>query len=603
MPAAAPNSSSVIAAAPPTGGIPRWMMAGGALILIAGAAAAARLWPGAPTVPAPARESVTVDSVVSITSEDGVESFPSLSPDGKWVVYAASEQGGGPTDILLRAVGGQTTINLTKDSPSDDTHPAFSRDGERIAFRSNRDGGGIFVMGRTGESVRRVSSEGLNPAWSPDGRMLAYVSEPASQPYGRGTRSALSIVDVSSGERRKLPVEDAMQPAWSPNGQRIVYWGLRGDSVQRDLWTVAVSGGEPLRLTDDPAVDWSPVWSPDGRFVYYASDATGQQNLWRIGVDEATGEPRGRPEAVTLPRPFLGHLSFAADGSMLAATSFTTQSNVELLTLDPTATKVTSRRRVTNVSENTSSPSIAADGQSIVFWRNSNGQEDLWVVMRDGTGLRRLTNDPAHDRNPQFTPDGRRILFYSDRGGRYQIWTMDRDGGDPRQVTDYPGLVIQARMTGDGTRAFANVPLAVENILFDPRLPAAKQQIERLPPFPGRILFNAWSWSPDGRYIAGFPSRAAAGIFVYDLSARTFQEINEAGTFPVWLRDGRQILYRSADVRALDVVDTQTRKVRRVFSTGRENIASLDISPNGTEVAAVIVNQQADIVLAKLAVR
>jgi eukaryotic-like serine/threonine-protein kinase len=353
--------------------------------------------------------------------------------------------------------------------------------------------------------------------------------------------------------------------------------------VQRDLWTVAVSGGEPVRLTDDPAVDWSPLWSPDRRFVYYASDGTGQQNLWRIGVDEATGEPRGRPEAVTLPRPFLGHLSFAADGAMLAATSFTTQSNVELLTMDPTATKVTSRRRVTNVSENTSSPSIAADGQSIVFWRNSNGQEDLWVVKRDGTGLRRLTNDPAHDRNPQFMPDGRRILFYSDRGGRYQIWTMDRDGGDPRQVTDYRGLVIQARMTGDGTRAFANVPLAAQNILFDPRLPAAKQQIEPLPPFPGGMLFNAWSWSPDGRYIAGFPNRAAAGIFVYDVFARTFQEINETGTFD-------------------DVVDTQTRKVRRVFSTGRENIASLDISPDGTEVAAVVVNTQADIVLAKLMV-
>ena len=601
--ARAQNPSSIAQLAPPTGGFPRWAMAGGALVLVAGVVAVSRLWPDSTATPAPARQSIVVESVVSVTSEDGVETFPSLSPDGKWVVYTASEQGSGPTDILLRAVGGQTVINLTKDSPAPDLQPAFSPDGERIAFRSARDGGGIFVMGRTGESVRRITSEGFSPAWSPDGQTLAYVTESTAQPYGRSTRSGLWIVNLSTGERRQLPAEDAMQPAWSPDGKRVAYWGLLGDSVQRDLWTVAVSGGDPVRLTDDPAVDWSPAWSRDGRFVYYASDGNGQQNLWRIGIDGATGQPQGQPEPVTLPRPFLGQLSFAADGTTLAATSFTTQSNVELLTVDAASGSVTARRRVTNVSENTSSPSISADGQSIVFWRNNNGQEDLWVVKRDGTGLRRLTNDPAHDRNPQFMPDGRRILFYSDRGGRYQIWSMNMDGGDPQQLTDYPGLVIQARMTSDGTRAFANVPLVLKNILLDPRVAAPAQQIETLPPFPGGVLFNAYSWSPDGRFIAGFPSRNGNGVYVYDLAARSFQEINPTGFAPVWLRDGRQILFRSADPRALDVVDVRTRKVRRVFSTDRENIASLDISPDGTEVAAVIVNNQSDIILAKLTAR
>jgi Tol biopolymer transport system component len=106
-------------------------------------------------------------------------------------------------------------------------------------------------------------------------------------------------------------------------------------------------------------------WSRDGRFVYYASDGTGQQNLWRIGIDPATGQPRGEPEPVTLPRPFLGHLSFAADGATLAATSCTTQSNIELLTLDPASGKVTGRRRVTNVSENTSGPRSRPTGSGL----------------------------------------------------------------------------------------------------------------------------------------------------------------------------------------------------------------------------------------------
>src|SRR5262249_52464880 len=105
-----------------------------------------------------------------LTTEPGIEEFPSLSPDGKWVVYVAGP--GAKSNIHLQSVTGQTPIDLTKDSMASDTMPAFSPDGELIAFRSNRQGGGIFVMGRTGESPRLVSADGFNPAWSPDGKEI-----------------------------------------------------------------------------------------------------------------------------------------------------------------------------------------------------------------------------------------------------------------------------------------------------------------------------------------------------------------------------------------------------------------------------------------------
>jgi Tol biopolymer transport system component len=598
-----PTSTASLQATPPARDMPRWVWAVGALGVIVGMGAATRWGPWAGDTPAAGRAAsgVRVESVVSLTSEDGVELFPSLSPDGRWVIYAADEQGTGQLDILLRAVGGQNVINLTKDSPADDSHPAFSPDGERIAFRSGREGGGgLYVMGRTGESVRRVSDQGYNPAWSPDGNTLAYVLEPAFQPYGRSTESKLWTVHISTGARTQLPVEDAMQPAWSPHGQRIVYWGLLGDSVQRDLWTVAPAGGDPVRLTNDAAVDWSPVWSPDGRHIYYASDGSGQQNVWRIGVDEATGQPRGVPEPITLPRQSLGHLSFAADGTTLAAASNGTTSNLELLAFDLKNATVSGRRRVTNVSENTSAPSLSPDGKAILFYRLTNGQEDLWLVARDGTGLRQLTNDPAHDRNPQFLPDGRRLLFYSDRGGRYQIWTMGLDGGDARQVTDVPSLAIQARIARDGTRAFANLPLASKNILFDPRLSASDQKIEELPTYPDGGLFRATAWSPDGTRIAG-DILGGGGIAIYDVTTRRFTSVTKTGVGPVWLPDGRRILYRAADPRTLDILDVESGASRRAVELPREVIGTLDISNDGREIVAVIINRQADVVLAKLA--
>ena len=87
-----------------------------------------------------------------LTDYQGKETFPSLSPDGSFFVYAKAV--GGHSDIFLQRAGGKP-LNLTADSPADETQPAFSPDGQQIAFRSERDGGGIFLMGATGESVRR----------------------------------------------------------------------------------------------------------------------------------------------------------------------------------------------------------------------------------------------------------------------------------------------------------------------------------------------------------------------------------------------------------------------------------------------------------------
>ncbi len=83
----------------------------------------------------------------------------------------------GNWDIYLKRVGGERVINLTEDSAADDKQPAFSPDGELIAFRSEREGGGIFLMGATGESVRRLTDFGYNPAWSPDGKEIVCATE------------------------------------------------------------------------------------------------------------------------------------------------------------------------------------------------------------------------------------------------------------------------------------------------------------------------------------------------------------------------------------------------------------------------------------------
>ena len=280
-----------------------------------------------------------------------------------------------------------------------------------------------------------------------------------------------------------------MQPAWSPHGHRIAYWAVFGDSVQRDIWTVPAGGGEPVRVTNDPAIDWSPAWSPDGRFLYFVSDRSGAFSLWRVPIDEATGRTTGDPVAVPIPRQRIGHLSFSADGTLLAMTAVTGQANIEALAFDPDKESVGGRRRVTNGSEtSTSPPSVSRDGQWLAFAKTLNGQEDLWVVKTDGTGLRQVTNDAARDRRPVWSADGKRLLFYSDRVTRYQAWMIGADGGGLTQLTELPELLIEPVWSPDGSRAVASLPLERRAVMFDPHVSAKEQRVEDLPAFAGRRL-------------------------------------------------------------------------------------------------------------------
>ncbi|MBI4474861.1 MAG: PD40 domain-containing protein [Acidobacteria bacterium] len=170
-------------------------------------------------------------TLTQLTTQPGPEYFPTLSPDGRSVAYAGNAQGN--FDIYLLRVGGDNPINLTRDSDVADTQPAFSPDGNSIAFRSERQGGGIFVMA-TGESVRRITTEGFNPALAPNGNEIVYSTEPVDiQPRSRGRNSQLGVVNIQNGQRRNIGLSDGVQPQWSPHGDRIAYWTqVEG---QRDL--------------------------------------------------------------------------------------------------------------------------------------------------------------------------------------------------------------------------------------------------------------------------------------------------------------------------------------------------------------------------------
>ena len=133
---------------------------------------------------------------------------------------------------------------------------------------------------------------------------------------------------------RRLCEGDAVLASWSPHNERIAYTHRLGNPTQSTIWTIPVSGGTPIPVINEKATNWNPVWSPDGRHLYFSSDRRGSMNLWRVPIDEASGETRGEPEPITAPAPYLAHPSLSADGKHIAFTSALVTPNIQRLTLD-----------------------------------------------------------------------------------------------------------------------------------------------------------------------------------------------------------------------------------------------------------------------------
>jgi serine/threonine protein kinase/Tol biopolymer transport system component len=519
-----------------------------------------------------------------LTSQPGAELFPSLSPDGQWIVY--SGEGAGNRDVYLQSVTGQTPINLTIDSPADDEQPAFSPDGERIAFRSSRNGGGLFVMGRTGEAVRRVTQEGFNPAWSPTGTELAYTTVATEfRPQNEEQRGTLMVVPAGGGLPRKL-LDRAMLPRWSPSGRRIAFsGGLRGVEGTSNIATVPSAGGAVVPVTRDAFLNWNPAWAPDGLHLFFASNRGGSMNIWRIAIDEASGEPRGEPEAITTPASFAAHLSVSADGRSLAYTAVLETQNIEKLQLDPAKAEVIGDPMpVTTGSRFWANPDPSPDGSQVVFYSQVGPEGDLYVARSDGSrGLRQLTDDRPIDRVPRWSPGGERIAMFSDRSGELHVWSISADGSELRQLTRRSASVVA--WSPDGRRLAVTggtgAPNASTSAIIDAGLPSENNVIAELPPIPrSSFRFVPNSWSPDGQWIAGQNGYTTLGVLVYSVATNTYERVLDFGEWPVWLPDSRHILFVSRG-REFHLLDTRTRTNRVIYSSPRDTLGPPRLSRDG----------------------
>ena len=211
-----------------------------------------------------------------LTHSPGPVFSPAWSPDGQRIAYRDSRFGINNNDeIYVMNSDGSGQTNLTR-NPANDWSPAWSPDGSQIAFASSRGATGlpnIFVMRSDGSQVRQLTqSEGEYPSWSPDGQYIVYASS-ESGIY------QINVMDADGSHQR--PLTDGahynMYPAWSPDGTAIAY------DTQRDFATLTDTGAGPefeihvmnaggacdTRMTNNALEDRFPAWSSDGAYLVW----------------------------------------------------------------------------------------------------------------------------------------------------------------------------------------------------------------------------------------------------------------------------------------------------------------------------------------------
>jgi Tol biopolymer transport system component len=251
---------------------------------------------------------------------------------------------------------------------------------------------------------------------------------------------------------------------------------------------------------------------------------------------------------------------------------------------------------ITQGSRWANTPDLSPDAEWLAFDSQGSQQDDIFIVRRDGTSLRQLTDDIHRDRKPYWSPDGKRLVFFSNRGGKWEIWIINSDGSGLQQLTDTPKEVTNAVWSPDGTR------LAYRNYGSPPSIielgkPWREQSPVVLPSMSDLNDWFPWSWSPDGRQLAGFKVGVGGpeGISIYSLESKRLEKLTDFGLRPIWLSDSRRMLFQ--DLRArLYLLDSRSKKVHEILSGSPNDLGNgVTISRDDRHIYFSLVSTEADI--------
>ena len=484
----------------------------------------------------------------AVTLDPGLELDPALSPDGKLLVYSDARGA-----LTVRQVDGGAPVQVIRGDDVRGRWPAWLPDAQRLVFVSPR---GIEVVSALGGAPRLLVAgtqldRGVTLA--PDGRTYAYVSH-----------DSLYSAPLDGGPSRVVTRGYEMHsPAWSPDGRWIAF--VQGDLqyirlsdlgnvAHSSIWIAPASGGAAQRVTDERSLHASPVWA-SAQSLLFVSDQDGGRDAYALTLAR-DGSPRG--EALRITTGLSPHsIAVSSDGTRLAYAAFTETSNVWSMPL-PATGEVSISTAVPETQGNLmiENLGVSNDGRWLGYNVEHGGTIQVYRRRLDSKGaeVQQVTSDSTSSFWVSWSPDAKEVAFHRFRGERRLAFVSPVEGGVPVAVTDGSEDERSPEWSPDGRQLLLLANWGTRGALHVVRRTADGRwsKPRALPVVIGSdtLATGISDWSPDGRWIAC--GCGEGGIVIAPVEGgparRLSSPFSTAGwAFPQWSADGRTVYHVTED--------------------------------------------------------
>jgi eukaryotic-like serine/threonine-protein kinase len=533
------------------------------------------------------RDPAPAPDVRPFTSSPMWEGQPAFSADGRQVAYVAGENG--PTTLYVQLVGGADPLRLTMTPGA--LRPAWSPDGRDIAFlRPAANGYDVMIVPALSGAERRlahVDADRNGLTWSADGRSVVTV---ARQPTSEA--DALVRISIETGALTFLTAPPRGEwgdssPVVSPDGRSIAFLRRQRNRAVAGVFVTSADGGAAIAVATPEWHVTGVDWTADGRSIVYAGGPPGNSRLWRVSSGGGPASPLPFGEGAE-------QLAIARTGARLVYAGG--QSDINIWRAGgPTSTTPASATKFIASTKIDTLPRYSPDGRYVAFVSNRSGRFAIWMCDATGTGCRRLAE--IGDRMTgaaEWSPDGESVVFARPTGtpGHPQIELVHIAGGQTRTVTDDATSGAGPTWSPDGRSIFFMRIIDADGPAARPIWKVAATGGAAVPtPAKGRFPHI----SDDGRFM--YFQKTAPGGPVWSIDLRSGEEsivLDEPVGMFDWSVWKQSLVYVRDDRTRLSVaqIDLTTHARREILTLdGRTPIGGITVSPDGRWIAYGLQDQ------------
>ncbi len=466
----------------------------------------------------------------------------------------------GALEIYVRALDGTATETPLTNDGGENVQPAWSPDGKFLAYHAYKHGG-IWIIPSRGGTPKQIVTAGSKPAWSRDGKRIAYQSDEhadaSPRGYGAQSGSTIWLVDADGANPTELthvgsPAGGHAAPVWSPDG-RYVCFSVFDNRRNNGLWLINRDTGEPKLLYRGDDL-FESVFAPDGSTIYVAG---GDALITRLRFDPAAATVTGRREIIPVPGvPGVRGLSISPDGSRVAFAGLALNSQIWSQRIARDGTPAGPPTALTNDrSRRNSLPAISPDGARLAYMSSRQGERaNVWMMAIDGSTPVQLTSGNGFESQPEWFPDSLRVAYQSKSADDDAMRAIDVTTRMDEKLVDFGTLQQRASAKSPGQLTELRLSRSMAKLAFSVQLPPADRRVlyvtarNAIQPHPltdPSLSVGYPAWSPDDRSIAveirdGSSTQAA----IVDAESGTLRRLTNARG-QTWVRswspDGRKI--------------------------------------------------------------